>query len=647
LTLNKSLGRCPPNNVRCEGSIVGEGRRAKEDARRKKARRVVEICLFYIMSSYRGWDEHVLRNFGKAHTGDLVTFAHPTLYSIESHADSQVLSTPDLMVQPSISFTPINRTGTSPRAVDSLRTLHNADLYDLPHSPVTPTINSSTNSKRGAPASRRAQTKAVTAEKHITNLENDHEVFEVSSPKRRKTPMKRAQSMKAFKVPSKIQTPTGGGKKQVYPDESSRPQLVTPPDTNKKLNKRGMSVIQNSTKTSELFQSSNVSKVLPAIGKSGRDVPGSINSLQGFITTEDQLKFNSNGVANTTLQKLAAFRYRPVEEKSVSDVQEDESNAPYIHADLEQDHAGQSPGQADNTSLEYGHMPSNGSFLERALWRDDNEHQSVEASLWVENSSSAVILEKPMNRTSSTADGTLHASEPGAHTPQRGISPSKLQAVESPRSLLEPQLPHGKMDVSSEQFSAVDIMNKSSVVEPFQSPGDFSSVGVPADKNLDEDLLDEDILVFFDEMRIPQSSVVLPDPGPVKCTETALCTGGAPHLQHSPKSQQQGSAAFLPVDTDEEDEYPMDEDFEDAISKLPGLYTGVLETFNPPPSIEIPPDDTCTDKEIYDNSLQFSSPRSLVSELEGMAQSASANVSRRFDAHALEVPARSEEADWR
>ncbi|PQE17747.1 hypothetical protein CJF31_00005454 [Rutstroemia sp. NJR-2017a BVV2] len=620
------------------------------------------------------WDEDVLRNIGKGDMGDLLTFAHPTLSSIESDADSQFLSTPGSMVQPSISFTPINRTGASPRAANSLRTLQNADLYDIPHSPVTPTVNPPTNSKKGAPASRRAQSKAAIAnltEAHMTNLQNDHEVIEVSSPKRRKTPMKRAQSMKAFKVPSKIQTPTGSGKKQVYPDECSRPQLVSRPDTNKKLNKRGISVIQNSTKSSELFQSSNVSNALAAKGKSGRDVPRSINSLQGFITTEDQLKFNSNGIANTTLQKLAAFRYMPVEENSTSDIQECESDAPHIHADLEQDQALQSPGEVDNTPLDYGHMPINDSFFNEALWRDDNQHQSVEAAFCVENSSSGVMSEEPMNYTSSTADGTWHDSEHGAQIYQQDIPPLELQAVESSRSLLVHQLTHGKMNVLSQQFSAVDIMNKNSVVKPLESAEDSSPVGVPteyvsisprhiinsdtrhsltinhlADENLDDDLPDEDLLAFFDDTRVPESPVVSPGTGLVKCTEAAVCTREAPHLQPSPTSQEQGSAASLPVETDEEDEYPMDEDFEDAISKLPGLHIGVIETFHPAPSIEIPADDTCTDKEVYDNTLQFSSPRSLVSELEDMAQPVSANMSRRLDAHVLEVPATSEEADW-
>ncbi|PQE25402.1 hypothetical protein CJF30_00000109 [Rutstroemia sp. NJR-2017a BBW] len=616
------------------------------------------------MSSYRGWDKDALRNIGKEDTGDLVKFAHPTPYSIVYDADSQFLSTPGSMVQPVISFTPINRTEASPRAANSSRTPQNADIYDLPHSPITPTVNPPTKSKRGAPASRRAQAKAAAAdstEAHTTNLQNDHEVFEVSSPKRRKSPMKRAQSMKAFKVPSKIQTPTGSGKKQAYPDECSTPQLVTPPDTNKKLNKRGISVIQNPTKSSELFQSSNFSNPLAAKGKSSRDVPRSINSLQGFITTEDQLKFNSNGIANTTLQKLAAFRYKPVEENSTSDVQEN----------LEQDQALQSLGEVDNTALDHGHMPINDSFFNEALWTDDNQHQSVEAAFCVENSSSAVISDEPMKYTSLTADRTWHDSEHSAQRPQQDITPLELQAVENSRSLLGHQMTHGKMDVVSQQFSAVDIVNKTSVVEPLKSPKDFSFVGIPAenlsiapryiingdtdhslatnhlaDENLDDDLPDEDLLAFFDDTRVSESSVVSPGIGPIKCSEVAVCTREAPHLQHSPTCEQRGSAPSLPVETNEEDEYPIDEDFEDAISKLPGLHTGVIETFHLPPSIEIPADDTCTDKEVYDNTLQFSSPRSLASESEGMAQPVSANRSSRLVPHVLEVPATSEEADW-
>ncbi|KAM3082478.1 hypothetical protein ACMFMF_002139 [Clarireedia jacksonii] len=578
------------------------------------------------------------------------------------------------MAQPSISFNPINREGTLPQRVNPLKTFHDTNIYDLPHDPATQTTNSHTNSKRTAQVSSKARSKAITAgitETLTTSCQNDDEVFEVSSPKRRKTPMKRAQSMKAFKVPSQIQTPTGSGMKQVYQKDCSKSQLATPPATNKKSNRRGNSAIQTQTKQSELFPNSNVTKVLPAQKRSDHDVPWSINSLQGFITTEDRLKFNSNGIANTTLQKLAAFRYKPVEENCTSSVQEDEINVLHIHTNVKQDQARPYLRELDHTLIDHSHMLDNDSFLEEALWRDDSQIQSVEAPLWFESNPAAAIPQEPMNCTSCIADGTLHASEPGAHTSRASVPPLELQAFDSSRSLTEDELMHGKMDVLDRQFNAVDIINEK-IADPFESPENCSYDGVSTDclpyasshntanttthqsstmcrlaeQDFDDGIADEDLLAFFDDTHMPELPVVLQGTEPVTCTGAAPHVREAPCWEHSLKAQRQPSAVPSLVQADEDDEYPMDEDFEDAMLELPGLHASVFETFNTPPSIEIQPDDTCTDKEIYDKTLQFSSPRSFVSELEDVAQPTSVNMSRQSDAHVLEPPVTSEEADW-
>jgi len=143
--------------------------------------------------------------------------------------------------------------------------------------------------------------------------------------KRRVAPAKRSKSTKVQSKTLSQSWGKGENTQQDFakPDDRQNSQLTTPPDSSKRA-KRGTASLttQSRVKNTKPFKNPTITK--PSVVRE-KPVEDSIPSLRpvstylGWTTTQDAVKLNSNGIAKTTLDKLAAFRYKPSANFSNSD----------------------------------------------------------------------------------------------------------------------------------------------------------------------------------------------------------------------------------------------------------------------------------------------------------------------------------------
>jgi hypothetical protein len=136
-------------------------------------------------------------------------------------------------------------------------------------------------------------------------------------PKKRKAvALKRSKSIKATSKTLSEFWEDGQKLRQTHTqhDEQQDSQLTTPPDSGKKGRKEAVSLtLQSKAKKTKPFKNPTITKPSVARDKEFQDdIPSSkpISTHQGWTTTEDTVKLMSNGIAKTTLDKLAAFRYK-------------------------------------------------------------------------------------------------------------------------------------------------------------------------------------------------------------------------------------------------------------------------------------------------------------------------------------------------
>jgi hypothetical protein len=162
--------------------------------------------------------------------------------------------------------------------------------------------------------------------------------LKASAPKRRKSaPAKRSKSTKSpSKALAEFWEGDEPGVSQQSREEGS--QLTTPPDSAKRPKKKAASSAPNAKeKITKAFRNPTITKSAVVRGKktdhanavlnigdsSGFNAPAPETPLpgdlprsqhasnhQGWTTTEDAVKHSYNGIAKTTLDKLAAFRYK-------------------------------------------------------------------------------------------------------------------------------------------------------------------------------------------------------------------------------------------------------------------------------------------------------------------------------------------------
>ncbi|KAF7890985.1 uncharacterized protein EAF02_001310 [Botrytis sinoallii] len=627
---------------------------------------------------------------------------------------------PETAMRPYLSFTPINLNRSkslnpiSPltRTIDPLRILRNTDVYDLPEdvpSPPTPG-----GKKRRTPRSKNGPTKILPNAKSHTNTtveDCDTELFEVASPKRRKILTKGAQP--AFKVPSRVKTIPAHQDLEKPPnklgDGPSVSQLFTPPDTHKRSKKRALSAtVTKRKKSSELFQNSTVTK--PSLScftsKSSREQSQPINRLQGFTTTEEQMKRNSNGIANTTLQKLAAFRYVPREENLLANQSITASKGDDTHLTLDKHRDGYVFEESNHTSSEYGHI-SSGSFFEEALWIskqsvDSNEPDTIRINQlqtrpFSENLLASVTQQKVF-QIGHSLNQTIGSSAFGEGIPEDALKNPTNNDVDRQQSQLVPttidnsvttelgdmtselpeynkhlpevndQLPNTGFEQEQPQnsqqslallptISAETYHNDNHSELPVIEEGMLTIINPPLDcfdsDSFGDDIDDEDLLALDADPAIlecPMRDEVIQSIPKQPCSPSISHIVSSLRTRttqlHDPVtlSQEVTRATSPPIVADEVDDFPMDTDLEEELFRLAGTsqFQGVVESFEPPSSLTLPRDGDDTDREVYDDNLQFSSPTPREPYSNGIALVKSTDKSSPS-----KPPATQEDADWR
>ncbi|TGO32044.1 hypothetical protein BHYA_0362g00060 [Botrytis hyacinthi] len=655
------------------------------------------------MTQYQGLNQGELRREGRGQE-NLTYFA------------------PETAMRPYPSFTPINLSRSkslnpiSPltRTIDPLKTLRNTDIYDLPDDVPSPPIPD--GKKRRTPRSKKSPTKILPNAKLHTNTtveDCDTELFEPASPKRRKIPAKGAQP--AFKVPSRVKTiPTHQALEQPPNELGDRPsvsQLVTPLDTHKRSKKRALSAtITERKKSSDLFRNSTVTK--PSLSwftsKSLREQSQPINRLQGFTTTEEQMKRNSNGIANTTLQKLATFRYVPREENLLVNQSITASKRQSTHVTPDKYPDGYVFEESNHTSSDYGHISSD-SFFEEALWItkqsvDSNEPDTIrikqpQAHPLSENLLASVTQQKVFqieyspeqpsgppnfgegipenaigkptnndvdkqqsqhfppaidssvttelgNMTSEFLEFNIHLPELNDQLPNTGFEQEQAQNSQQFLALL-PTINAGTYHNDNQAEQPVIEEGMLTITNPPLDCFDSDSFGDDIDDIDDEDLLalvaDPVILASTMRGKVAQSIPTEPCSPSISHIVSSLRTRTT--QLHDPVTllQEVTRTTSPPIVADDGDDFPMDTDLEEELLRLAGTIQvqGVVETLEPPPSLTLPCDGDDTDREVYDDTLQFSSPTPREPFSKGIALAKSTD-----NFSPSKPPATQEDADW-
>jgi hypothetical protein len=152
-------------------------------------------------------------------------------------------------------------------------------------------------------------------------------------------------------------------------DSQQNSQLTAPPDPNKKGKKKATpSAFRSKENKTKPFKNPVITKhLVTRVKEFPGDIPSSkfVSTYQGWATTEDAVRLNSNGIAKTTLDKLTAFRYessaRPVVSGSSTtlpttyEVRSDLSEGHEIHLD---------PQETGHPSIDQDPFPSRNSPLE-------------------------------------------------------------------------------------------------------------------------------------------------------------------------------------------------------------------------------------------------------------------------------------------
>jgi hypothetical protein len=259
------------------------------------------------------------------------------------------------------SFTPINYNNAQPQFVSPSKTLISTALdsdalYDLPddvHSEAAPPKGA----KRSASQAKKGRAVSIGAVWEF-NDEEDLQSLGDPIPKRRKAAPKRSKSTKA---PSKMISESwdnGVDTQQdlAEPDNGPNSQLTTPPDSRKKAKRR---TSQSKAKTMKPFKNPTIAKPSMVEEKGFEDnVPSSkpVSTHRGWTTTEDAVK-----IAKTTLDTLAAFRYKPsAGSETPANLSVRRVDEPKLVQDPELQLGAPETG---HSSSDYGPAPSFGSLL--------------------------------------------------------------------------------------------------------------------------------------------------------------------------------------------------------------------------------------------------------------------------------------------
>lgn len=514
---------------------------------------------------------------------------------------------------------------------------NDASIYDLPQEdddapwnevPDKPVKKSkkrpSAQAKQGRAVSLGAVWNYTDEENIVFEVEESQEVVATSKPAKRakSAPAKKTKTKKA---PYKVQNLESGESDVVdaLDEEESNSQLTTPPDSTKGKTKKGRSAISKNKKGRlPSFKNLTITKAIEPQDKESVETPSAVISYQGWTSTQDAVKYN--GLTQTTLDKLAAFRYHPTPSKPIfyesqtREQVEDIELAPVSMAFNGSDvlgNGGVSAQAADDpfvTEPAPEHPQHENILAEHDQEMEASYHaEAVEEAPPISNIEHAVVgLDEDVLPPSTACEPQTTDSDEAYQHPKPTSSEAPVpnhaknavhvdnENIESQRdlSIISSVVPEVRNFIEEQvvQNSGENAIEVNACSDGKTAPE------ISADTEMDEfdDGLDDDDLmaIAYDELALNEPMAAV-QPAAIKLSPSMgiahanLNVLNVPHLP------------LVNMDSDD-DEYPMDAGEDDRMLGLCGYPDLVVEKHHAPSSLQ----NEIEFQEEYDSSLQFSPP---------------------------------------
>lgn len=248
-------------------------------------------------------------------------------------------------------------------------------------------------------------------------------------------PKKRSQSVKALSAALKqvVDHSEIEDGSQTIPSTS---QLSTPP-VSMKLAQSRVGSLPSKTKLNAkpLFENSIITKSTMTVHretKNGLD-PEQVKSFQGFTTTEDKIRSAAMCLSQTTLEKLASFRYRPSQEVPISATQLESVKTLHniVLPALTMDQI--------NTEFPLSNLDraSSDSFFEQGTWHVENSNRTVNHTLETAPKVDFMLTDRTVISVNSAISESVIVKK---FTAQEVSTP--VQEVDTPLIAVHPGLGH-------------------------------------------------------------------------------------------------------------------------------------------------------------------------------------------------------------
>ncbi|PVH87683.1 hypothetical protein DL98DRAFT_649301 [Cadophora sp. DSE1049] len=218
------------------------------------------------------------------------------------------------------SFTPINATRTSIQFINPQRTLHESSLGDssFHHTlEAAPEVPVHKGKKRGATQANKGRAISIGRvweyrDEGDVAAQNQGADFESTFPKRRKSaPAKRTKSTPGQPKEASKQDSLHQASLAEHHEEEQGSQLTAPPDSSKRGAKKAALKPRNTNPKTGPFRNPVITKPsVPRETSQNENTTKHVTIHQGWTSTEEAVKHKFNGISKTTLDKLAAFRYK-------------------------------------------------------------------------------------------------------------------------------------------------------------------------------------------------------------------------------------------------------------------------------------------------------------------------------------------------
>ncbi|CAG8958977.1 hypothetical protein HYFRA_00012134 [Hymenoscyphus fraxineus] len=562
-------------------------------------------------------------------------------YDLGLQGDGEALLAEGQQNYPTSSFTPLNARQPPKQYVNPTETLYySEDTFDVPSGDTylseIPSKPAKKGKKRPPAQAKKGRAVSLGAVWNYTDEEDVVSELVVTTKPAKRVKSAPAKKGNGNKAPYKVQSrePDDGDVFEAFDvveaadeEASMNSQLTTPPDSNKRKPKKGGSVATKPKKGRlPSFKSLTVTK---SVAPQEKEQPNgsSVISYQGWTSTQDAVKHN--GLAQTTLDKLAAFRYNPKPTIfATPNTRKTQESQPGEQVDINEPEL-ESTGFNGNDTLKNGsstqfiwHLESNDPFLNQpALERPQGNKCAVDFDEKIEadqTEAGTPSLHTIEHMTLDSDGGIAHPSaseaqivgkqlqyhqyrEPASseamvpdHSKDSIKADTEIKELQGHMSIVPAIVPEvrGYPEKQVAQCSGTNVIEVNPVSH--EEPVPILPVNFEFDE-FDDGLDDDDIMAISTDNLVLKTARVAVLPAAIASTSSEskiVSVIDMPDVPH------------LPIIDSDDDEYLMDAGEDDRMHEVlehPGL---VIENHHAPTSLQ----NEIEFQEEYDSSLQFSPP---------------------------------------